>query len=214
MFIARLRIVLVQVMCKASYTRACQMVCEPNARMCRWDCKPALHHLQMVRISFTTNRNLSVFCANTKRTGCVGCPFHTLGVLCSSQVCGKLMNRSPNMRHMLTVQRVSGALVYTRFKGFSDSVFHILPRTQKHLEIISIGYHITVNHLIEVPSILWLEIYLMYRSLWVLVGNTTEHMRCVRILIDGATSLSGESEYQFWDNACNFFEFPILCDIS
>ncbi len=70
---------------------------EPNERMCGRDCEPVLHHPQMARIPFTTNRNLLVFCANTKRTGCAGCPFHAPGVLCSPLVCGKLINRAPHM---------------------------------------------------------------------------------------------------------------------
>ncbi len=38
--------------------------------MSGWDCKPALRHPQTVRIPFAANRNLLVFWANTKRTGC------------------------------------------------------------------------------------------------------------------------------------------------
>ncbi len=64
----------------------------PN-QMCEWDCKPALCRLRMVCITFAENRNLSVFCTNTKRTGCAGCPFRAPGVLCSPQVRGKLINR-------------------------------------------------------------------------------------------------------------------------
>ncbi len=100
---------------KASYTWARQMVREPNARMCGRDCEPALRHLRTVRIPFSANRNLSVFCTNTKRTRCAGCPFYELGVLCSPQVHGKLINRVPNMCRMRMAQHVSGALMYTRF---------------------------------------------------------------------------------------------------
>ncbi len=82
---------------------------EPNAHMCGRDCEPVLPYLQTVRILFAVNRNLSVFCANTKRTGCAGCPFHAPGVLCSPQVCGKLINCVPLMYRMQTAQRVSGA---------------------------------------------------------------------------------------------------------
>ncbi len=39
-----------------------------------------------------------VFCANTRRTGCTGCPFHAPGVLCSAQVHGKLINRKQRAR--------------------------------------------------------------------------------------------------------------------
>ncbi len=109
---------------------------KPNARMCGWDCEPVLRRLQMVRIPFATNRNLSVVCANTKGTGCAGCPFHAPGVLsmrrvsfpcagcpfhapgilCLPQVCVKLINHAPNTHHMRTAQHVCSALVYTRFK--------------------------------------------------------------------------------------------------
>ncbi len=92
---------------------------EPNAHMCGRDCEPVLRHLQTVCIPFAVNRNLSVFCANTKRTGCARCPFHAPGVLCLPQVCGKLINCAPLMCHMQTAQYVSGALVYARLKGFS-----------------------------------------------------------------------------------------------
>ncbi len=73
-----------------------------------------LLHLQMVRIPFAANRNLPVFCANARRTGCAVCPFHAPGVLCSPQVCGKLINRTLLTRHTRTKQCVSGALVYTK----------------------------------------------------------------------------------------------------
>ncbi len=38
-----------------------RMICEPNARMCGWDCELALRHSQIVRIPFATKQNLSVF---------------------------------------------------------------------------------------------------------------------------------------------------------
>ncbi len=66
--------------------------------MCGRDCKPALHHPRMARIPFPANRNLSVFCANTKKTGCAGCPFHAPDVLCSPKVRKKLINRAPLTR--------------------------------------------------------------------------------------------------------------------
>ncbi len=91
-----------------------QTVRESNARMCEWDCKPVLHHPRMVRIPFAANQNLSVFCANTKRTGCAGCPFHAPGVLCSPQVRGKLITRAPLTCRMRTAQCRSGMLVYTK----------------------------------------------------------------------------------------------------
>ncbi len=42
------------------------LICVPNACMCGWDCKHALHCLQMVRIQFATNHNLSVFLGEHK----------------------------------------------------------------------------------------------------------------------------------------------------
>ncbi len=75
-----------------------QTACEPNANMCGWYCEPALCRMWMVRIPFAANQNLSCFCVNRKRSGCTGCPSHALGVLCSPQVCGKLINSVPNTR--------------------------------------------------------------------------------------------------------------------
>ncbi len=62
-----------------------QTVREPNARMCGRDCEPALRHPWMIRIPFNANQNLVGF-AGTEREW--GAP----GVLCSPQVCGKLIN--------------------------------------------------------------------------------------------------------------------------
>ncbi len=76
--------------------------------------EPVLCHPQMVRIPFAANWNLLGFCTNIKKTGCAGCSFHAPGVLCSPQVCGKLIKRSPLMHRMWTVQCVSGMLVYTK----------------------------------------------------------------------------------------------------
>ncbi len=56
--------------CAKWFANHSQTVCKPNACMCGWDCKPALCHPQMVHIPFAANRNLSVFCMNTKRTQC------------------------------------------------------------------------------------------------------------------------------------------------
>ncbi len=82
-----------------------------------------------IREWLATNWNLSVFCANTKRTGCARCPFHVPGVLCSPQVHGKLINRVPLTRRMRTEQRSSGVLVYTKlYKNAYFSWFH--PRQQ------------------------------------------------------------------------------------
>ncbi len=75
-----------------------------------------VNHSQMVRIPFTANQNLSIFCANTKRTGCTGCSFRAPGVLCSAQVWGKLINCAPLTRRMRMAQRISGMLVYTKLK--------------------------------------------------------------------------------------------------
>ncbi len=93
-----------------------RMVHKRNACMCGWNFEPALYHLRTVCIPFFANQNLSVFCANTKRTGCVGCPFYAPGVLCSPQVCRKLINHMPNTRRMRMTQLVSGTLVYTKFQ--------------------------------------------------------------------------------------------------
>ncbi len=81
------------------------MVCEPSAHMCGWDCKPVL----AIRKRFAY-RNLLIFSANTKRTGCVRCPFHTPNVLCLSQVRKKLTNRGPNTC-CTQMQRVSCTLI-------------------------------------------------------------------------------------------------------
>ncbi len=90
------------------------MVREPNVRMCGWDCKPVLRRPQTVCLPFAANQNLSVFCANTKRTGCVRCPFHTPDVLCSPQVRGKLINHALLTCQTLIVQHVSSTLKYTK----------------------------------------------------------------------------------------------------
>ncbi len=82
--------------------------------MCGQDCELAPYYLQTVRVPFAANRNLSVFCENTKRTGCARCPFHAPGVLCSLEVRKKLINRMPLTRRTRTVQRVSGTLMYTK----------------------------------------------------------------------------------------------------
>ncbi len=100
-----------------------QTVCKPNAYICGQDCVPALHHPRMVCISFAANQNLSVFCANTKRTGCAECPFHAPGVLCSPQVRGKLINHALLTRHTRMAQHVSGALVYTKLCNVQNVSF-------------------------------------------------------------------------------------------
>ncbi len=82
--------------------------------MCGWNCEPALRHLWTAHIPFTANRNLLVFCTNTKRTGFARCLFHAPGVLYSHQVHGKLINHAPITHRTRTAQRISGALVYTR----------------------------------------------------------------------------------------------------
>ncbi len=80
--------------------------------MCGRACKPVLRYPRTVRIPFATNQNLSFFCANTKGTGCAKCPFQTPGVLCSPQVCRKLINRAPNTHCTQTEQCKRHALVY------------------------------------------------------------------------------------------------------
>ncbi len=93
-------------------------ICEPNVRMCGWDCGPVLRHLRTVHIPFAANWNLLVFCANTKRTGCAGCPFHAPGVLCSPQDCGKLINCAPLMHRMRTARK-RRACVYKVLHSYS-----------------------------------------------------------------------------------------------
>ncbi len=90
------------------------MVREPNACMCKWDCKSTLRLLRTVCIPFATNRNLSIFCANTKRTACTDCPFHAPGILYSPQLCGRLINRAPRTHCMQTAQSVSSSLMYIK----------------------------------------------------------------------------------------------------
>ncbi len=94
------------------FAKHSRLVREWNARMCGRDCKPVLSHPRMVRILFATNRNLSVFCMNIKKTVCVSCLFYAPGVLCSPQVRGKVINRAPLTLRMRTVQCVSSTLVY------------------------------------------------------------------------------------------------------
>ncbi len=67
-----------------------QTVRKPNAHMCGWDCEPALHRLQTVRIPFAKNWNLSGFFVRTKG---IGVP----GDLCSPQVCRKLIYHAPSV---------------------------------------------------------------------------------------------------------------------
>ncbi len=76
------------------FANCSRMVRKPIACMCGWYCTPVPRHQRTVRIPFATNRNLSVFCTNTKRTGCAGFPFHAPGVLCSPQVHRKLINHA------------------------------------------------------------------------------------------------------------------------
>ncbi len=82
------------------------MVCEPNTRMCGQDCKLAPCCLRMIHIPVAAKPKFVSFLREHKETGCVGCPFLALGVLCSPQVRGKLINC------MRTAQHVSGALIY------------------------------------------------------------------------------------------------------
>ncbi len=70
----------------------------------------------MVSIPFAANQNLSVFCMNTKRSGCAGCLFHAPDVLCSPQIRRKLINYVPLTRRMRMAQCVSGTLMHTQLK--------------------------------------------------------------------------------------------------
>ncbi len=53
---------------------------------------------------------------------CTGCPSHAPGVLCSPQVCEKLINRTPLMHRMQMAQRVSSTLVYTKLKVYISTL--------------------------------------------------------------------------------------------
>ncbi len=57
---------------------------------------------------------------------CAGCPFHAPVVLCSPQVRKKLITRAPLTRHMGTVQRISGALMYTKLKLLANVAISVL----------------------------------------------------------------------------------------
>ncbi len=83
-----------------------------------------------------------VFAGNTKITGCVGCPFHALGVLCSPQVCAKLINRAPLMYWTQTAQRVSDALVYTNLKVVTYNVYVHVAYVTKHSDIFIAELHL------------------------------------------------------------------------
>ncbi len=99
------------------FANCSQTVCEPNGRMCGRYCKSALRHPPMVCIPFAKNQNLSVFCPNTKRTGCAGCPFHAPGVPCSPEVHRKLINCAPLTCCTWMAQRISSTLVYTKLNA-------------------------------------------------------------------------------------------------
>ncbi len=88
--------------CKASYTWAHQMVREPLTNGLRTKCVYVWMGLRTCAVpsangSHTVRRKpkFVVFFANTKRTGCAGCPSHAPSVLCSPQVRRKLMNCAP-----------------------------------------------------------------------------------------------------------------------
>ncbi len=109
-------------LCKASYTQVRRMVRKSLAnQMCVY-VDGAANLCCDVRKLFayhSPRTEICGFCSNTKRTGCAGCPFLPPGVLCSPQVRRKLINGVPNTHRMRTAQRVSSALVYTRFKALS-----------------------------------------------------------------------------------------------
>ncbi len=137
-------------------TNFSRTVRKSNVCMCRRDCEPALRHSWMVHIPFAENRNLSVFCANTKRTGCTGCPFHAPGVLCSPQVLKKLINRAPLTRRKRTAQRVSGALMYTKLYIFFlilSNFLKVLTKAKKQnfSRILKISLNILQNFIKIIP---------------------------------------------------------------
>ncbi len=70
--------------------------CELNVHMYGWDCEYVLSRLQTVCIQFTTNRNLSVFCANIDEIWCIS-------VLCSPQAHEKLIYHAPSVNCLQTI---------------------------------------------------------------------------------------------------------------
>ncbi len=80
--------------------------------MCGRDCELVLRHSHTVRIPFVANWNLLFFCANTKRTGCAWCPFHAPGVLCSPQVCVKLIYHAPHKRRARVYKVLGSATLH------------------------------------------------------------------------------------------------------
>ncbi len=105
---------------KASYTRAHEWFANQMRVCVDGTCGPVLRRPRLVRIPFAANQNLSVFCSNTKRTGCAGYSFHAPGVLCTPQVCGKLI--------VYRLREQCSALVYTRFyrRAFSERQLFLL----------------------------------------------------------------------------------------
>ncbi len=94
--------------CYASYTRARRMVREPNVRMCEWDCELCCTIPKQFAYR-SPQMEICRFFAQTQRE------LDAPGVLCSPQICGKLINHAPNRHRMRMEQCISRALVYTRF---------------------------------------------------------------------------------------------------
>ncbi len=98
---------------KASYTRACRMVREPLANQMRVcvDGTANLHCAVCEQFAYCSlQTEICLFFAQTQRE------LNAPGVLCSLQVWGKLINCAPLTRCLRTAQRISGTLVYTKFK--------------------------------------------------------------------------------------------------
>ncbi len=109
---------------KALYTRAHRMVREPLANSLQTKCA----YLWMVLWTCTapsTNGPYTV-CGEPKFVVFLHehkenwMRLHALGLLCSPQVHGKLINDAPLMRPTRMVQRVSGTLVYTKLKTWNN----------------------------------------------------------------------------------------------
>ncbi len=83
---------------------------KPKACICGRDCEHMLHHLRTVYISFATNRNWLFFLHEHKGDWVRQ---KAPSVLCSSQVCRKLIYHVPNTNCSRTVWFVCGSHVYS-----------------------------------------------------------------------------------------------------
>ncbi len=87
--------------------------CEPNTCICGWNCEHMLRCLQTVRIPFATNQNLLVFMSENKGN----CTYHIdRFILCSPQVCRKLIYHTPSVNCLQTIHKPFGSHVCTSLK--------------------------------------------------------------------------------------------------